>query len=139
LPFLNITFCKHTLNEGQLFFVTGKSLDDGLDNLRVVFIEGHKVDGIKQVLEVILNGRGVRPVGEDSKQSLVRAEEESWEDASLTFKVSIELLLAQVEVLLKQGKLILEDVVLAALHNVLALGSGFHDFDPLLVNVLEDL
>jgi hypothetical protein len=129
-PILNVSFTLDWLIELDVFLSTTKDLMDRFDESSVGGIESDAVDSIEQLLEVILDHLWVRSKGENLQEILVGAEVESWEYTSLLLQVALKSLLAEVEVLLETSERVEEDIVLAALDDVLLLAGSFHDLLP---------
>ena len=138
-PLLNVTFGSDTLLELDVLLLTSQELSDLDNELSVALIEGDSVDGIEKLLEVILDSDWIGTNGQDLKQVGVGAEVESWEDVSLGLEIVLKLLLADLKSFLETSEGVLQDIVGAALDNILGVVSLLHDLEPLLVDSLEFL
>jgi len=137
-PVFDLTLSLDWLSKVNSFLdVLRDVLLDRVDESSVVLIKDDSGDGVEQLLEVVLNHLWVRSDGKNLQKSFVGAEIESWEDVSLGFQVVLQFLLASFKTFLKGSEGVLQDVIGAAVNDVLLLVSSLHDFNPLLVNVHE--
>jgi hypothetical protein len=71
---------------------------DLYNEFTVLLIKSNSVDSVEKFFKVILDCVRVRALGKNLKQVSIRTEVETGEDASLLFKIRVELLLALLEV-----------------------------------------
>jgi hypothetical protein len=133
----NVTFGEYTFGKLNIFGVGAENLMKSNDEATVLVIESNHVDSIEKFLEIILHGVGVGTLRQNLKQVIGRAEIEAGENGTLGFKIVLKLLLAEFEAFLKGSEGALQDIVLAALDNILLFVSTLHNFEPLLVNGRE--
>lgn len=114
-------------------------LNDFGDHVLLSFVKFDFVDGIEHLFEIVLNLRGIRTIRKNLQKVLWGHEVEAWEDRTLTFEVSVQLLLTEVKFNAHLWELALENVILAALHDVLLFSGTLHNFEPAGIDTLEDL
>lgn len=136
-PVFNIAFSLNTFNELNCLLLTLELLRNINDQFSVGLIEGYAINGIEEILEIILDGIWIRSNRQDLKQELVRAEIETWENISLRLQIVLKGFLANLKTLLQSTERVLKDIISAAANDILLFSSSLHDLQPLLVNTLE--
>ena len=138
-PIFNVAFTLDVFVQFDGLSSTTPVLVDSNDKSLVDLVESDSADGIEHLFEIILNLAWVSTNGQDLKEIRVGSEVETGEYASLLFKVSLELTLAVLKVLLHLGESRGEQIVLAAWNNKFLLSDTLHDLLPLSIGALEDL
>mmetsp|Transcript_29952 Transcript_29952/g.85600 ORF Transcript_29952/g.85600 Transcript_29952/m.85600 type:complete len:266 (+) Transcript_29952:3347-4144(+) len=136
-PILDVADGHHGhLHVDGLLGVPHHALD--LDDLLLVhLIELDAADGVKEFLEVLLDALRVAALRQDLQQHWVGREVEARELVPLALQVALQRFLACLESRGQHWQHLLQHVVLAARHHELHLRRLLHDFDPVLVDLLE--
>jgi hypothetical protein len=138
-PVLNVAFALNGFVKGDGFSSATPVLVNLLKETTINLVESNTADSIEHLFEIILNLVRVSTNGQNLKKIRVRAEVEAREYTSLLLKISLELTLAVLEVLLHLGERAGQKIVLAAWDDELLLGNTLHNFLPLGISSLEDL